>query len=179
MPISIFKVLLVGDPNVGKSSLIRRLLLGEFDENYQTTIGVDLSAVVIDLAKSTPTILTLVDLGGQKEFSNLRTHYYKDAHFSLLVYDISNRDSFDALPGWFDGMAIALNRAHKDLAPGFLIGNKADMEDTRVVPYQEGKLYASTIGWNFVETSAKTGLNVEETFTSIAKYLEENQSLSI
>ena len=68
-------------------------------------------------------------------------------------------------------MAIALNKAHKDLAPGILLGNKADMEDSRVVPYKEGKQYASSIGWDFIETSAKTGLNVEETFLSITKYL--------
>ncbi len=171
MTVSNFKVLLVGDPNVGKSSLIRRTLLGEFDEDYQATVGVDLSAVVIELEESSPVILTLVDLGGQKEFSNLRTHYYKDAHFSILVYDVSDRESFDAIPGWFDGMAIALNRAHKELAPGILIGNKVDREEGRLVSTDEGKQYADSIGWNFIETSAKTGHNVETTFSTIAKYL--------
>ncbi len=171
MTVSNFKVLLIGDSNVGKSSLIRRILLGEFDEDYRATVGVDLSAVVIELEESSPVILTLVDLGGQKEFSNLRTHYYKDAHFSILVYDISDRESFDALPGWFEGMAIALNRAHKELAPGILIGNKLDREEVRLVTTDEGKQYADSIGWNFSETSAKSGHNVEDIFSSIAKYL--------
>ena len=85
MSVHTFKVLLVGEPNVGKSSLIRRILLGEFDEEYMTTIGVDLSAVVIETGHGSPVILTVIDLGGQKEFSNLRTHYYKDAHHSVLV----------------------------------------------------------------------------------------------
>jgi small GTP-binding protein len=129
---------------------------------------------VIELSGSSPVILTLVDLGGQKEFSNLRTHYYKDAHFSALVYDISDRDSFDALPGWFDGMALALNKARRELAPGILIGNKTDVTQARSVTPEEGKEFANSIGWNFIETSAKTGENVDETFTSIARHLVEN-----
>ena len=68
MTVPAFKVLLVGDPNVGKSSLIRRILLGEFDETYHATVGVDLSAVVIETEPSKPCILTVIDLGGQKAF---------------------------------------------------------------------------------------------------------------
>jgi small GTP-binding protein len=171
MGVSNFKVILVGDPNVGKSSLIRRLLLGEFDEDYRATVGVDLSAAIIELPNHAPVILTLVDLGGQKEFSNLRTHYYKDAHFAILVYDISNRDSFEVLPNWHDGMVLALNRAHKAISPGMILGNKADMETERTVSKDEGQNYAKSLEWSCVETSAKTGLNVEQVFSWIARHL--------
>jgi small GTP-binding protein len=171
--ISTFKVLLVGDPDVGKSSLIRRLLLGEFDEEYVATVGVDLSAVVVEISPHTPVILTLVDLGGQREFSNLRTHYYRDAHFAVLVYDISNRGSFDALPGWFEGMSVALSRSHRGLSKGIVLGNKSDKINERTVSFKEGQQYAESLGWQFMEASAKTGDNVAAAFTSIASQLVE------
>ena len=139
MSVPAFKVLLVGDPNVGKSSLIRRMLLGEFDEAYQTTIGVDLSAVVIETKPGSPVILTCVDLGGQKEFSDLRTHYYRDAHYTVLVYDISNRETFDALPGWLNGMSVALNRSDVKNPAGIVLGNKADIDQERAISFEEGK----------------------------------------
>jgi small GTP-binding protein len=169
-----FKVLLVGDPNVGKSSLIRRMLLGEFDEEYRATVGVDLSAVVIEREPRSPVILTVIDLGGQKEFSDLRTHYYRDAHYAALVYDITNRESFEALSGWLDGMRIALNRKDNEPATGIVLGNKADIHDHRLVSEEEGERYAESLGWTFIETSAKSGLNVEETFQLIAKQLVES-----
>ena len=122
MSVQAFKVLLIGDPNVGKSSLIRRMLLGEFDEEYQTTVGVDLSAVVIEIKPGSPVILTVIDLGGQKEFSDLRTHYYRDAHYTVLVYDISKRETFDSLPGWLSGMGVALNRQYGQAFHGVSIG---------------------------------------------------------
>ncbi len=167
MTVPVYKVLLVGDPNVGKSSLIRRLLLGEFDEDYHATIGVDLSAAAMNIDGSSPVILTLIDLGGQDDFGSLRTQYYKDAHYSLFVYDVTCRDSFESLPGWFEGMKIAL----KKKLPGMLIGNKKDMGSKRVVLQSEGRKYANSLDWYFLETSAKTGENVEDVFNRIAKEL--------
>ncbi len=73
MSIPVYKVLLIGEPNAGKSSLIRRLLLQEFDENYIATTGVDLSAVAVNVDAFTPVILTVIDLGGQEDFNSLRT----------------------------------------------------------------------------------------------------------
>ncbi len=167
MTVPVYKILLVGNPNVGKSSLIRRLLLGEFDETYQATVGVDLSAAPINIDEESPVILTLIDLGGQDDFGSLRTQYYKDAHYALLVYDITSRESFTSLPDWLKGMEVALDRE----LPGMVIGNKNDMNSQRVVSELDGRSFADSINWPFFETSAKTGENVEIVFSRVAKEL--------
>lgn len=168
MSVPVFKVLLVGDSNVGKSSLIRRMLLGEFDEEYNTTIGVDLSAVIVDGTPVGRVILTVIDLGGQKEFSDLRAQYYHDANYAVLVYDITNGASFSALPGWFDSMKSRLSLVDSESFRGIVLGNKADRTQERQVTQQNGRTYADSIGWIFLETSAKSGLNVEKAFIEIA-----------
>ena len=169
--VPVYKVLLIGEPNVGKSSIIRHLLLGEFDESYQATTGVDLSAVAVNVDPFTPVILTVIDLGGQDDFSSLRTQYYKGAHYSVLVYDVTSRKSFECLPEWYAGILKNLDisgTGHEKL-PSFLVGNKIDLKDTRQVSSSDGRIYADLIGWQYWESSAKTGINVKEIFNRIAK----------
>lgn len=166
-----YKVLLVGDANVGKSSLIRRMLLGEFDPDYTATIGVDLSAIAINVDPITPVIITAIDLGGQEDFSKLRTQYYKGAHFAILVYDIANRESFDNIPDWIEGLMINVDLRDKQKFPCMLVANKSDRQTDRKVTVVEGRLLADARGWPFFEASAKTGENVNEIFLRIAKHL--------
>ncbi|MFW9847974.1 MAG: Rab family GTPase [Candidatus Thorarchaeota archaeon] len=171
MTVPVYKVLLIGEPNVGKSSIIRQLLLGEFDETYHATTGVDLSAVAVNVDSFTPVILTVIDLGGQDDFSSLRTQYYKGAHYSVLVYDITSKSSFECLPEWYAGILENLDISHTghERLPGILVGNKIDLESEREVTSKDGRLYADLIGWQFWESSAKTGENIRNIFTRIAK----------
>lgn len=171
MSVPAYKVLLVGDANVGKSSLIRRMLLGEFDPDYTTTIGVDLSAIAINVDPITPVILTAIDLGGQEDFSKLRTQYYKGAHYAIMVYDIGNRNSFDHIPAWIHGLMTNVELRDKQTFPCMLVGNKSDMDSEREITVVEGRLVANSRGWPFYEASAKSGDNVNEIFLRIAKYL--------
>ena len=171
MSVPVYKVLLVGDPNVGKSSIIRRLLLDDFDETYNATIGVDLSAVALTIEAVTPVILTVIDLGGQAGFTELRSQYYKGAHYAVFVYDITERASFYDLQTWYDGLLEALPGLASDEFPGMLMGNKSDMIKMRQVQEVEGRTYADRLGVPFYETSAKTGGNINLAFNRIAKEL--------
>ncbi|MHA2070952.1 MAG: Rab family GTPase [Candidatus Thorarchaeota archaeon] len=166
-----YKVLLVGDANVGKSSLIRRMVLGEFDPDYTATVGVDLSAIAINVDPITPVILTAIDLGGQEDFSRLRTLYYQGAHFAMMVYDITNQASFTNIPDWIEGLMINVSLRDGKNFPCMLVANKVDKEGDRVVQSAEGRILADSRGWPFYEASAKTGKNVEEMFLRIAKHL--------
>jgi small GTP-binding protein len=169
--VPVYKVLLVGEANVGKSSLIRRLILDDFDEQYCATIGVDLSAVAINIDPVTPVILTVIDLGGQSEFSSLRTQYYKGAHYVVLVYDITKRDSFEKMHFWYEGLMEHLSSSESSNLPGVVCANKIDLEASREVTATDGRIYADSLNWPYRETSAKSGLNVQESFVEIAKTL--------
>lgn len=148
--------------------------MGEFDEDYHATPGVDLSAVALNIDPFTPVILTVIDLGGQEDFSALRSTYYRGAHYSILVYDISSKDSFECLSSWYAGIVQNLGTRGKsstEALPGMLVGNKCDLEFKREVPAREARIYADLIGWEFYEASAKTGLNIKSVFLRIAKEL--------
>lgn len=164
-----YKLLLVGDANVGKSSLIRWLLLGDFDPDYTATVGVDLSAVALNVDGKTPVIMTMIDLGGQSDFTALRTQYYKGAHGAALVYDISCHASFENLETWHDELKEHIEEPNGVSLQGVVIGNKIDKAGSREVPRIEGRSFADSIGWPFHETSAKSGEHVEDVFTALAK----------
>jgi small GTP-binding protein len=171
LTVATYKVLLIGEPNVGKSSIIRRLLLGEFDERYHATVGVDLSAVPLNIDPITPVILTLIDLGGQEDFSALRTQYYRGAHYAFLVYDVADRYSFECLNSWHEGLMSSVTQQKKTEIPGIVLANKKDLSGKREIPASEGRKYAEELNWPFFECSAKTGENIEEVFMRIAKEL--------
>ncbi|MEM2143243.1 MAG: Rab family GTPase [Candidatus Thorarchaeota archaeon] len=171
MGVPAYKVILVGDPSVGKSSLIRRVLLDEFDETYCATVGVDLSAVAVNIDENTPVIITAIDLGGQEDFTALRTQYYKGSHAALLVFDVTRPESFERLSMWYSGLVGTVKTIEGREITGFVVGNKIDMGDSRAVSREDALIFADRIGWPYVETSAKTGENVRSLFERVAKIL--------
>ena len=155
-----FKYIIVGQPSVGKSNIILRFVKGQFNEKYNVTIGVDYSSKNINIGDETAK-LEIWDTAGQEEFRSLTKNYYQSSTCSLVVYDISSRDSFNAVKNWIDDCK---NFGPKTLKI-ILIGNKCDLDSTlRQVSYDEGKEYAEELKIDFYETSALTGQNINEVF---------------
>lgn len=169
----IFKICLLGDGAVGKTSL-RRQYLGEgFKEGYLMSIGADF-AVKRTIIDNEEFVCQIWDLAGQQRFSVVREAYYRGTSGCLLVFDISNPDSFTSIPNWIHEL---MRNNHDRMVPSLLIANKTDLRGTtpNSVSYDEGADYARELSeWfgmevPYLETSAKLGSNVEEAFTALLR----------
>ena len=185
----LFKLLLIGNSSVGKSSLLYRFVDNSWDENFVPTIGVDFVRIYINniYIQKLKTLeingkkvkLQIWDTAGQERFKNITASYYRGGHGVLVVYDITDRESFTNLNSWL--IEIEKN-ANKNVFK-LLIGNKSDLESQRQVQFDEGKAFAESNGMKFIETSAKTDQKVKEAFETLTKEiikdnLNKNKPLS-
>jgi Ras-related protein Rab-1A len=159
----LFKLLLIGNSAVGKSSLLLRFSDNIFNESFLPTIGVDFKIRTLDL-NSKIAKLQIWDTAGQERFKNITSSYYKGAHGVILVYDITDRSSFKDVENWLQEVQKHANENIVKL----LVGNKCDLESQRQVTTDEGKDLAQSLGIKFVETSAKSSTNVEKAFQTLA-----------
>lgn len=155
----LFKVLLIGNSSVGKSSLLLRFVDNQWSDLFVPTIGVDFKIRTMEIDNKNVK-LQIWDTAGQERFKNITASYYRGAHGIFVVYDISDTESFKNINNWL--IEIEKN-ANKNVYK-ILVGNKCDLEDKRTVSYQQGKELAETYGMQFIETSAKSNTNVEEAF---------------
>ena len=161
----IFKVLLLGNRNVDKSFLFLRFVDDIWNDTLVSTIGVDFKITFdIDGKKIK---MQIWDTAGQERFKNIIASYYRGAHGILLIYDVTDKDSFRNLSNWL--IEIEKN-ANKNVLK-IVIGNKTDLENKRVISYNQGKEFADTYGLKFLETSAKKNLNVNEAFETLGREL--------
>jgi len=164
----LIKTLFLGDSYVGKSSIIQQLSEEKYrDEKYLCTIGVDLKTLVINI-KDKSVKLLLWDTAGQERFKSLIKLYYRNTNAILLVFDITNRNTFNNLNNWLD----EINKNLPDYTVKILIGNKLDIKDKRVVSSEEALLFSKNNGFlNYFEISAKNDINIEEIFLTLANHV--------
>ena len=164
------KFLLIGEQAVGKSSLINQYIEGKFEENLLCAAGLDLKKKYITINK-TLIKLMIYDTAGHERFRTLSKNQISSTKGILIVYDVTEKESFDALNFW---MKSFKENANKN-AICLIIGNKIDLENKRVIGYDEGKKFAEKYGVKFIETSAKSAVGVNEAFYSVAKEIFDNE----
>merc|ERR1711934_984644 len=164
-----FKLVLLGDSAVGKSSLVLRFVRGQFFEYQESTIGAAFLTQNVSLNDYTVKF-EIWDTAGQERYHSLAPMYYRGAAAAVVVYDITNADSFSRAKSW-------VKELQRQGSPNIVIalaGNKCDLASKRKVEAAEATEYAKDNGLFFMETSAKTALNVEELFKAIAKKLPKD-----
>ncbi len=163
------KIVMLGQGGVGKTSLVRRYVQNTFSKNYQQTIGSNFLLKKLNLGKNVNTnkntrmLMQLWDLSGQDSFRSVRSQYFLFSRGAILVFDLTRTATLYELDKWFDDL---LKRAGK--IPLMVIGNKSDLEEQIEVDTYEAKSIAEKYNANYVETSALTGVGVEDTFRDLA-----------
>ncbi|KAJ8609560.1 hypothetical protein CTAYLR_006040 [Chrysophaeum taylorii] len=182
------KLLMLGDTGVGKTCLLLRYAFDSFSPTFITTIGIDFKIKEVQarrqsksmarricvfthlitrtMRRSSLTVkLQIWDTAGQERFRTITVSYFKGAHGIILVYDVSERDSFQNIQHWVH----QIRENADDRVRLVLVGNKCDREESRVVSTKEGEELARQYGVSFFETSAKDNKNVDECYTTIAR----------
>ena len=167
----IFKVLLLGNSDVGKSSLLLRFVDSVWNESFVPTIGVDFKVKTLDIGEKRVK-MQIWDTAGQERFRNVVATYFRGSNGILLIYDITSRESFKNLESWL----IEIEKNASENVLKILIGNKNDLENERVISKEEGQDFANRYSMQFIETSAKMDTNVSEAFLTLAKLMMEFNS---
>ena len=166
--VNTYKIVVVGASGVGKTAIVQRLVDNTFIEENQPTIGVEFKTFPARVGED-QVKLNIWDTAGQEKFRSVSKAYFRNAVGAVLVFSIDNRDSFDSLDGW-------LNDLHMLAATNSVIlciGNKCDLEESRVIMNSEASAFAERHGLEFLETSAKDGKNSTETFVRLANKILE------
>lgn len=167
----LFKLLLIGDSGVGKSCLLLRFADDSYLDSYISTIGVDFKIRTVDQDGKTIK-LQIWDTAGQERFRTITSSYYRGAHGIIIVYDITDQDSFNNVKQWLSEIdRYASNNVNK-----LLVGNKSDLTASRAVPYETAKAFADEIGIPFLETSAKDATNVEQAFLTMTTEIKNRMA---
>ena len=165
----VFKILLLGDSEVGKSCFLMRYSDNVFVENYITTIGLDYKLKNVKLDSGKTIKVQLWDTAGQDKYRTIAKNYFKGYHGILLLYDVKKQSSFQNIRDWIQDIREEVSQK----AIIFLIGNKIDLVDKRKISKEKGIELAEEYKLPFFEASAKSGENVDEVFKALYKKISE------
>ena len=168
------KVLLTGAAAVGKTSLVQRFIKNRFAVNYKLTVGVDILTKDVEFKPGEVATLSIWDIGGQQRFEFIRSTFYKGAAGALLVFDLTREQTFIETRKWL----TEIRQFSNENIPFVFIGNKLDLlEDVgEVIDREEARAFAEKEGSIYVETSAKTGINVDDAFTELTRRIVESRT---
>mmetsp|Transcript_16107 Transcript_16107/g.41694 ORF Transcript_16107/g.41694 Transcript_16107/m.41694 type:complete len:204 (-) Transcript_16107:347-958(-) len=167
----LFKLLLIGDSGVGKSCLLLRFADDTYTESYISTIGVDFKIRTIQLDGKTIK-LQIWDTAGQERFRTITSSYYRGAHGIIVVYDVTDQDSFNNVKQWLN----EIDRYASENVNKLLVGNKSDLTSKKVVDYNTAKDFADSLQIPFLEASAKSAVNVEQAFLTMASEIKNRMA---
>ena len=170
----IFKLLLVGNASVGKTSLFFRFINNKFLNSYSSTIGVDFQTKIYE-HKGYKIKLQIWDTAGQERFHSITSNYFHGADGILFIYDITNINSFEGVKDWIKESEEFDNNIQK-----ILLGNKCDLSDTREVQKEDAEIFCNEKKIDFFETSAKENINLDEAFKKMVELIfktKETQNL--
>lgn len=168
----LFKILILGDSSVGKSCILTRFSDDVFNHSFMPTIGIDFKIKTLEI-NNKAVKLQIWDTAGQERFNNITESYYRTAKGVMFVYDITNGESFDNVAKWLRN--LEQNTAEETVK--YIIGNKCDLQDIRVINHTTGLEMATNFGLKFYETSAKTNINIQKIFYDMAKDLTAKEEV--
>ena len=169
----LFKLIIIGDSNVGKTNIMSQYIKQEFNINSKSTVGVEFGNKIIKINDKTIKA-QIWDTAGQERYKSITSAYYKGAKGAFIVYDITSKITFDSIDKWIQDLNLFGDKNMTLL----LIGNKSDLENKREVKKEDGEEKAKAFGLGFIETSACTGDNIDKAFEIMLKevcnkYIEE------
>lgn len=177
-----FKVILIGDVYVGKTSILSRFTENKYVKDYKCSVGTEFKVKSINVDENTIANLKVWDTCGDEKFRSVTRQYYRDIDGVILVYDLTKRETFDSLTDWINDIS---DNSPKN-ATIFIIGNKSDLRNDRKVQTSEGVAFAKEKGLDYLEVSAKTGNNIYLLFEKLSDVLvkkikekEERESQAI
>ena len=166
---TVYKVLLLGDTTVGKTCFLMKYTDKTFQDIHMATIGLDYRLKTMKLKGGKNIKLQIWDTAGQDRFRAITKNYYKGSHGIILIYDVTNLQTFENVKTW-------VNQIQEEASTNVVIyiaANKIDMETERKVTKEEGENLAQELGFPFVETSAKSGININETFEDLVERIDK------